>query len=281
MLSIVIPAYNEEKTIKPVLEKLVSITKDIDEKAEILVVDDGSNDQTGKIVSSVQGVNLLRHPRNKGYGASIKTAIRASRGDWIAIMDADGTYPPEELPKILNARKDYDMVVGHRVAYHASSSFARGVSKILLFSLASYLAGEKIPDLNSGMRVFKKDIALRFFNLFPNGFSFTTTITLACFSNEYSVKYIPIDFKKRVGKSTVKPTEFFNFVALILKIISYFNPLRVFIPASIILLLASIAVFLYSTIVLGHLMDVTVMILFLTSMQVAFMGLLAEIISRK
>ena len=154
------------------------------------------------------------------------------------ITDADGTYPVEEIPSLLKWTDRYDMVVGARTGEIVKIPFLRRPAKWFLRKLASYLAKTKIPDLNSGLRVFKKDIALKYWKLFPDGFSFTSTITMACLTNNYDVKYIPINYYKREGKSTIHPIrDFIGFNNLLLRLVIHFSPLRVFIPFALLLFL--------------------------------------------
>lgn len=284
MISIIIPAYNEREGISGVLEEVRSASsklKAMKEESEIIVVDDGSTDGTREILGREKGIRVIKHSRNRGYGAALKTGIRASKGDWILITDADGTYPNADIPRLVKEKDGCDMVVGSRTGTEVRVPFFRKPAKAMLGVLANYMARTKIPDLNSGMRLFRKDVAERFFNIFPDGFSFTTTITMACFCNGYDVKYVPINYMKRKGKSTIKPKEFANFILLIIRVVSYFDPLRFFVPMSLLLFALAMLVTGYSVFVLGQLMDVTVSVLLIASLQTAFLGIIADMISKK
>ena len=169
MITAIIPAYNEEFSIKETIEKLNKMTAGL--KKEIIVVNDGSSDGTGKILGNIKEIRVIGHEKNKGYGASIKDGILQAKGEWILIIDADGTYPTESIPTLLRYIKDYDMVVGARIGRNVNIQFVRKPAKWLISKFANYICQEKIPDLNSGLRIFKKEIALRFFELFPDGFS--------------------------------------------------------------------------------------------------------------
>lgn len=276
-ISIVIPAYNEESKIGSVLDNLAAV---IGEDGEIIVVDDGSSDGTAEIVKK-HNVRLIQNEQNKGYGASLKEGIRRAQHDIIAIADADGTYPIERIPEFADFIGDYDMVVGARIGNHVKVPLIRRPAKWILNKYANYLVREKIPDLNSGLRVFKKDVFKKFQNLLPNGFSFTTTITLALLSNSYRVKYISINYFERGGKSKIKPIrDTISFFSLITRTSLYFNPLRVFMPISLSFLTVGFILLAYEIFVAQDITDKT-MILFLWGMQFGIMGLLADMISRR
>jgi glycosyltransferase involved in cell wall biosynthesis len=280
-LSVVIPAYNEEKGIGKVLVELNDVLNKTGLAHEIIVVDDGSEDATAKIVQGNEFVKLVQHPANKGYGSSLKTGIRNAAGKWILITDADGTYPIKDIPRLLEHIGHYDMVVGARTGKDVNIPLYRRPAKKILAWLANYLAETNIPDINSGMRVFRKEDALKFFSILPKGFSFTTTITMAYLSNDYTIKYLPIDYYRRHGVSKISPLrDFFNFAVLMIRTVAYFNPLKVFLPASIIFFVAGFVILLYQGIVYRNIADLPVMLL-LAALQIVLMGLLADLIVRK
>jgi glycosyltransferase involved in cell wall biosynthesis len=249
---------------------------------EIIVVDDGSTDGTRKAASRHGQARLIDLGMNLGYGAAIKQGLRAARYDLVAITDADGTYPPEALPGLVRAMDDCDMVVGARIGDNVSIPLVRRPAKWILARLANYLSSTKIPDLNSGMRVMRKDALIRFLNILPQGFSFTTTITLAMLSNDYRVRFRPIDYHPRTGMSKIRPvSDTLGFFLTIVRTIMYFNPLKIFLPISACLFLSGMALLLYSGFVLGRVMDVTVIVLVSLSIQVAVIGLLADLIDKR
>ncbi|MCP4428301.1 MAG: glycosyltransferase family 2 protein, partial [Chloroflexi bacterium] len=215
-LSIVIPAYNESEAILSTLEKIKKVTAGANLVSEIIVVDDGSTDDTAVSIRQVFGVRLLEHPQNKGYGASLKTGIRQAQYENVVIIDADGTYPIEMIPVLAEKMNNYDMVVGARTGETVQIPPIRRPAKWALTRLANYLSGMEIPDLNSGLRAFKRDVAINYFRLLPSGFSFTTSITLALLTNDYNVLYIPIDYFERTGKSKIRPfRDTINFFSLV------------------------------------------------------------------
>jgi len=233
-ISLLIPAHNEELVVVKTIEQCYQQMDQLGIDFEIIAINDGSTDGTKGELDKVDKAKIITNPYNLGYGASLKRGIKASTGNWIFIIDADGTYPIDKIESIVKFAGEYDMVVGNR--RHDSDHFGRKPAKWFLKKLASFLAGKKIPDLNSGMRIFRKDIAPEFFHLFPSGFSFTSTITLACFASDYTVKYVDIPYYKRVGASGIKPRHFFNFVSLIIKLFVYFKPLRMLSPIAWVLL---------------------------------------------
>lgn len=279
-VSIVIPAYNEEFGVGPVLEDLLKMVKSWNIECEIIVVDDGSQDRTADTVK-MYDVRLIQHERNRGYGASLKTGIRNARYDIIAITDADGTYPNDRIPELASLIGEYDMVVGARTGQNVKVPLIRRPAKWFLNKYANYLVQSDIPDLNSGLRVFKREVIEEYLGLLPSGFSFTTTITLALLSNDYRVKYVPIDYFKRSGKSKIKPIrDTINFFSLITRTSLYFNPLRVYMPFALSVLSLGFSSLGYDVIILRDLTDKTTM-LFLSGIQLAAIGLLADMLDRR
>ena len=279
-VSIIIPAYNEEQAIE---SQLAEIRRVLDEKGivhEIIVVDDGSVDGTREKAERAK-VKVVAHRENKGYGAALKTGIKAARYDVVVTIDADGTYPSDAVPKLLENAEGYDMVVGARVASNVHIPKLRQPAKWFLRKLAEYLSGRKIPDLNSGLRLMKKSVVEQFFYVLPSGFSFTTTITLALFCNDYSVGYYPIDYYPRIGKSKIRAFDAYHFLLLILRTIVYFNPLKVFLPLGGVLFAIGSAKFVYDifldnlseSAVLGFLGGTVIWAIGLLSDQIAKIGL--------
>ncbi|MBN1586577.1 MAG: glycosyltransferase family 2 protein [Candidatus Omnitrophica bacterium] len=282
-LTVIVPAYNEEAGIVSVLQQLQEALGPLGVQYEILVVDDGSTDATADKVRSFSGeIKVVQTGRNQGYGAAIKAGIRRALYPWIMITDADGTYPVEEIPKLLDAASDWDMVVGARTAPDAKLSGLRQFAKWFLVKLAEYLSETEIRDMNSGMRLFRKDLAAKFLSILPSGFSLTTTISLAFLSEGYTIGYVPISYNKRVGRSKIRPiADTINFLTLILRTTVYFKPLKVILPLSGALVLAAVAIFLYGWLVVGHQFDITVTILILFAMQITVLGLLADLFVKR
>ena len=238
-VSVVIPAYNEEASVVESVLELRSILEEAGHDAEIIVVDDGSKDATAREAKSA-GARVLQHRSNRGYGASLKTGIIAASHDIIAITDADGTYPAKFLPAMLEELEHADMVVGARTGADVNIPFSRKPAKWFLRVMANYVSATKIPDLNSGLRVFRRDVAMQYFAILSDQFSFTTTITLAMLCDKYKVSYMPIDYRKRQGKSKIMPWDAGSFAVLIMRVAMLFRPLRVFLPLAIICILYSV-----------------------------------------
>lgn len=281
--SVVVPAYNEVKGIEECLNALVKMAAQVpDCRMEILVVDDGSTDGTAEILNRRKDVRVVRHERNRGYGAALHTGIQSSKSDWIALIDSDGTYPIEQLPALFHeAIHGFDMVVGARkgrgISLAPHRALARWILKRIVWALTSVL----VPDLNSGMRVFRRSLFLEFKHLLPFGFSFTTTLTVASLYCGYRVKYVEIEYHRRTGHSHIRPVQdFLGFVMLIIRLASYFEPLRFFLPLSF---------FLLGIGVLRGLRDVylfnyfggTAVILMMASLQVFLTGIIADVLVRR
>ncbi len=229
-ISIVLPAFNEDDAIGGVLENLVPTANE--NGWEVVVVDDGSSDQTGEIARNC-GATVITHPHNRGYGASLKTGLHAAEGDVVVIMDSDGQHDQNDIPRLLEHIDNHDMVVGQRTK-DGHSDWIRRPGKFVLGKVANLLAGKKIPDINSGLRVYKKYLLLKLIHLMPDGFSFSTTSTVAYCSMNFRIKYVPIKVSKRIGTSTVNQVRHgFETILLMLRLIVLFNPLKVFMPIAI------------------------------------------------
>jgi glycosyltransferase involved in cell wall biosynthesis len=228
-VSVVIPAYNEETGVGEVITALRHVLKEHGIRGEILVVDDGSRDATAREAFRA-GAEVVRHRSNRGYGAALKTGIALARNNIIVITDADGTYPCEAIPVLVDELLRADMVVGARIGKRVSIPLVRRPAKWLLNRLANYVTASKIPDLNSGLRAFRKEVAAQYFPILPDKFSFTTTITLAMHCDSYAVTYIPIDYMPRKGRSKIVPWDAGSFAILIFRTAMLFRPLRVFLP---------------------------------------------------
>lgn len=239
-VSVVIPANNEAAHVREQIAAVQGVMARSGWDYEIIVVDDGSTDGTAERAAEA-GVRILRRRKNRGYGAALKLGIAHARHGWILITDADGTYPAEEIPRLLALADSNDMVVGSRTGETVKIQTLRRPPKAFLNWLASYLAGQKLPDINSGLRLMRTDLVRRYEHLLPSGFSFTTTITLAAACNDHMVEYVPINYLARLGASKMRPRAAYDFTLLILRTIVFFNPLKVFIPLGAALALAGLA----------------------------------------
>jgi len=278
--AVIIPVYNEEKGVRDSFSDLLKVA----EEYNIIVVNDGSTDSTSDVLKEFKGIMVIDHKNNLGYGASLKTGIKNANNDIICITDADGTYPNEKIPYLLNQliENDLDMVVGARTGKNVKIPMLRKPAKWAIGKLANWVTGQPIPDINSGLRVFKKSSFMPFQYIVPDGFSFTTTITLGMLSGGYKVKFIPIDYFQRSGKSKIRPIrDTLNFIKLILRIGLYFAPLKIFMPISVGLFLISIGWGVFTKFVLGELADVSSIIIAMTGFQIAVLALIAELINHR
>lgn len=276
-LSVVVPAFNEEGAI---LHTIEDIRREMDATGvpyEIIVIDDGSEDKTLEIARQT-GVVVDTNQVNTGYGASLKRGIKHAQYEYVAIIDADGTYPARYLPAMLKMCRTQDMVVGDRGAAMKNVPWIRKPAKWVLNTFASFLAERRLNDLNSGLRVFRKSELVPFIPLLPQKFSFTTTITLCMSCNGKRMIYTPIEYGKRVGKSKIRPVDFINFIILVLRMTVLFNPLRVFIPLGLGLMALGGLKFIYD-IWMDNLSETTVFA-FLSALIIWSLGLIADMISR-
>jgi len=281
-ISVVIPVYNEEEAIGDDLDLIKETLDASGQPYEIIVVNDGSTDGTVNIVSSRPWVRLIQHDRNRGTGAARTTGTKAAKGDVIVMTDGDGTYPNQDMPKLVAQLEHCDMVIGARRQEKGTLKWLRTPAKWFIRSLASYLTGTRIPDLNSGMRAVKKEIALRYLSILPTTHSWVSTITIAFLSDGYSVQFVPIDYYQRKGKSSFHPLrDTYNYLTLVIRSVMYFHPLKVFLPLSLVLFAFGGIKLVRDLIVFNlHVPTSTVLIL-LTALQVAAMGLLADLIVRR
>ena len=270
-LSVIIPAYNEEETIGKVLGELFRSVR----CHEVIVVDDGSTDKTFAVASAFP-VKVIRHRTNKGYGAALKTGLRKASGEKILILDSDGQHDPADISALYDALEDFDMVIGER-DIHTPQDRSRTMGKKLIRLIGEYLVEQPLPDFNSGFRAFKRNYMLGILHLLPNGFSFSTTSTLAFLKEGYTIGTVPIKSFVRAGrKSTVR---FFHdgtkTLLLILRIIMLFNPLKIFAPVSLFLILGGLGFGIYGYLAFSRFSNSAVMIT-LMGMMMFFIGLLAD-----
>ncbi|QDU69803.1 glycosyltransferase family 2 protein [Engelhardtia mirabilis] len=285
-VTVVVPAYNEELGIEGVMERLCAL--DLGVPLEVLVVEDGSTDGTAALLERLETrfepLRAIRHGVNRGYGAALKTGFAAAKYDVVIITDADATYPEDRIPDLLARIDDgAEMAVGARRGEDVHIPLIRRPAKAALRMLASFLAGTHIPDLNSGLRAFRRELVLTYRPILPDGFSFTTTITLASLTNGHRVDYVDINYAHRDGQSKIRPIrDTLGFTALIVRTVMYFNPLKVFYPAAGVLVLG-LMISLYHDIFIetpANLGDKTVL-LFVATVQVLSVGLLADLIEKK
>ena len=270
--SVLIPAFNEESAIADIIRKVHSLGN----WKEIIVVDDGSSDRTSDEAKKA-GATVIQHPYNKGNGAAVKTAIRKATGKFILLMDADGQHSPNDIVKLTDRLSDHDLVVGSR-SFTDQASLLRGIGNGALNKFASILSAFPIKDLTSGFRAADRKRFQQFVHLFPNGFSYPTTSTLAFIKAGYSVCFVEIDGNKRIGKekSKMRPwKEGWRFIALIIRMVTLFSPLRIFIPVSLIFFLLGFTYLIYTIVNEVHVTNTSVLLL-IASATLFLFGLLSE-----
>lgn len=285
-LTIIIPAYNEEQGITGTLNSLMPIT--IKHNWQIIVVNDGSIDLTQNAIESfissntnTMPITLINHKINKGYGAALKTGIKHAETEYIAMYDADGQHNPDDLLNMWHHIGDTDMLIGQR-GKDSHQDWVRKPGKWVLGRVANLLTGRKIPDLNSGLRIIKREVLINKLHLFSNAFSFSTTSTVALMSMGYSVDYFPIKVNKRIGTSTVKQFKHGSTtILLILRLIMLFNPLKVFLPLSaIFFIVGMIYELIWGVVLSAHIKLLpTALFLFIAGVLVFLFGLVADQIS--
>lgn len=277
MISIVIPAYNEEKSIENTLNRCKQVLKYFNSESEIVVVNDGSKDNTLDILKSID-VRIINHPHNIGYGKSLKEGIAAASNDTIVITDADGTYPIEEIPRMVEIyQKGFDMVVGARQGKNYDESLRKKILRKILKFLVEFTAGRKIQDINSGLRVFSKKTILPYFNRLCDTFSFSTSMTLAYMMNSKFVTYTPIKYDKRVGKSKVKIFhDSLRTLQFIIEAIMYYNPIKIYLLFSSILLfisLLSLCIAFFSKIQITYIIGIATILLSILNFTIGLLSI--------
>ena len=234
----IVPALNESRSIAAIVHGIREVLHGV--QHEVLVVDDGSQDDTGALAEAA-GARVVRHPYNKGYGAALKTGIREARHELCAMIDADGQHHPEDLRRLLTKLGGADMIVGMRTG--PGYSAVRGFGNVVLNHVSSYLVGQRIPDLTSGLRVFRRKVLAQYGAILPNRFSFSTTSSMALLTDGYSVLFEPITVEARApgSTSTLRPwRDGAKFMGLIVRVIHLFNPLKVYIPLGLFLFVSGV-----------------------------------------
>ena len=275
--AIIIPAHNEESSIKMTIDKVL---KQYADKAEIIVVNDGSTDNTCMIISKYPGIKCITHKHNYGYGAALKSGITSTDRDIVCFMDADGQHNSGDIQRLVDNIGEADMVIGSR-GRHAYLNLIRAPGKYVIRVISNYLAGQKISDLNSGLRAIKRNVILRYIHLLPDGFSASSTMTMILLMKRYEVNFIPIKTQKRIGKSEVKQLQDgLGTIVLLIRIIMLFNPLKIFLPFSIFSFSFGILYGIYKLVTIdGHGLSVGSLLIMLLGLFSFIIGLLADQIS--
>lgn len=270
-ITVVLPARDEEAALADILPEL----RELLPSAKIVVVDDGSSDNTTKICEE-NGVNCISHPYSMGNGAAVKSGLRAATGDVVVCMDGDGQHPPSDVPRLLAALDlGIDMAVGARTG-DSQASIWRGMANRIYNRFAGWVVGHRILDLTSGMRAMRREKALEFLHLLPNGFSYPTTMTMAFFRAGYAVQYVPIKARQRHGKSHISPIkDGIRFLLIIFKVGTLYSPLKIFFPASFLFFTLGVAYYIFTYLTQGRFTNMGALLL-LTSVIVFLVGLVSE-----
>ena len=290
--SVVIPCYNESlavsKTAKEIFSTLTTWheNEDVQLGFELIFVNDGSTDDTSEKLSNLdkdfKNLKVIDSKINCGYGASLKKGILAAKYDSIIITDADGTYPNERIPELIKGLEKNDMVIGARIGKNVQIPTLRRPVKWLLLQYARWMSKADIKDLNSGLRSMKKDKVFKFWNMLPNAFSFTSTITLSMHIEGLNVSYLPIDYHTRIGNSSIKPIQdTVRFFSLVLRTVMYFKPLQVFGTMGLVMLAVAICVGITGKVMIGEVPDVITVSLFSTGSVFIGLGLLGDLINAR
>lgn len=278
-ISIIIPAYDEESVIGGVVEKVRAVMDGHGKAYEVIVVDDGSHDQ-GAARAREAGARVIVHPYNIGNGAAVKTGIRRARGNILVMMDGDGQHDPEDIPRLLEKMDDFDMAVGARIK--ASETVVhRNLANRAFNVFAGYVCKRRIADLTSGFRAVKRDVARQFISMLPNTFSYPTTLTMAVVRAGFSLTYVPVQIKRRVGTSKIKLLrDGSRFLLIIIKIATLFSPLRVFLPVSLLMFCSGLGWGLYKIFFMGGRYGPTSAMLMTMAVVVFMVGLVSEQIAQ-
>jgi len=281
-LSLIIPAYNEETAIGDIVRRAAAVLADSASSWEIIVVSDCSTDRTAELAAAA-GARVINHPTNKGYGNALKSGISNAQYSTVAIIDADGSYPPEDLQLLAPFASRFDMVVGQRSGSHFSGGPFKRAGRWLQLFLVEFTTGTRVPDVNSGLRIFPRDIALNFFDTLCGGFSFTTSITLSMLMLGYTIKFVPVTYEARIGKSHVR---YYRDTLRSLQIITHailkYNPIKAFMTLSFIPLagmslagLLSLAALLFQQTFAAMWLGLIAVLCLLTALLIFALGLVA------
>jgi glycosyltransferase involved in cell wall biosynthesis len=272
-VSVIIPAMNEGAAVGDVVRELAALAA----WREILVIDDGSSDDTARQAEAA-GARVLRHPYNKGNGAAVKTGLRHATGEYVLIVDGDGQHQPSDALRLVCRLGEYDLVVGARSS-DTQAGLARRWGNAMLNGLATYLTDRRIPDLTSGFRAARRSALLEFIGLLPNGFSTPTTTTLCFIKAGYSVLFEPVQARQRAGHSKIRLSKDGpKFLLIMLRVVTIFSPFRIFLPIAAASFLLGASYALWTVITRQDVTDSAVLLIVL-SVIVLLVGLVSEQIS--
>jgi polyisoprenyl-phosphate glycosyltransferase len=282
-VSVVLPCFNERDHVELEIKRIRAALDAAGMRHEIICVDDGSTDGTREVLQAIPGIRTILLPRNQGSGTARRIGTQQATGRVVVWTDADMTYPNDRIPELVAQLDDtYDQVVGARRTEAGTYKLARVPAKWAIRKLAAYLTSTDIPDLNSGLRAFKRSVARPYLRLLPAGFSCVTTITLAFLSNGHQIKYVHIDYFKRAGRSKFHPfKDAYNYIIQVLRMVMYFNPLRVLMPVGLTLLTATAVKLVYDLIVHPFRVTGSTVLVGLAAFNIMAIALLADLVVRR
>jgi polyisoprenyl-phosphate glycosyltransferase len=280
-VSVVLAVFNEKGHLEREIDRIRAALEASPYSFEIIVVDDGSTDGSTELLRMMRGIRLLEFPYNRGSGSARKAGTLAARGRVVVWTDVDITYPNEEIPRLVKELEGYDQVIGARTSEQGTRKLFRVPAKWLIRRLAGYLVESRIPDLNSGLRAFRRDVALQHLHLLPKGFSCTGTMTLSFLANGYTVKYSPIEYAPRAGRSKFHWwTDTKRYLTQVVRMILTYNPLRFFMPLGTALMLTGIAKLVFDFVTKDFHLATNTLLIFFASFQFFAIGLLADLVVR-
>jgi len=282
-VTVVLPCYNERDHVEQEVKRIRAALEAAGMTYELLCIDDGSTDGTREVLQSMPGIRTILFPRNQGSGTARRIGTQEAKGRVVVWTDADMTYPNELIPELVRELgDDYDQVVGARRTEEGTYKFFRVPAKWAIRRLASYLTNTPIPDLNSGLRAFKREVAAPYLRLLPPGFSCVTTITLAFLSNGHPVKYVPIDYFKRAGRSKFHPfRDAYNYIIQVLRMVMYFNPIRVLMPVALFLMTSTFVKLIFDLIVHHWRVAGSTILIGLAGFNIAALALLGDLVVKR
>jgi glycosyltransferase involved in cell wall biosynthesis len=280
-VSVVLPVYNERGHLREEIDRIRRALTASPYSFEIIVVDDGSDDGSETELPAVEGIRLIRHNRNRGAGSARRAGTRAAKGRIVVWTDVDMSYPNDEIPMLVKELDGHDQVVGARRTEEGTQRFFRVPAKWFIRRLASYLTDTEIPDLNSGLRAFRRDVGMQYVHHLPAGFSCVTTLTMSFLANGYSIKYVPIDYRPRAGTSKFhwwRDTK--RYLLQVVRMSLSYNPLKVFLPIGLVLLAVGLAKLVYDWIDKDFRLAANTLLILFASLQAITVGLLADLVVR-
>lgn len=279
-ISIVVPVFNEEDAVLETVDAIDKLFSKSRKQYEIVVVDDGSTDDSAKKLKELKNIVFIRHPQNRGYGASLKTGISKAKGKIIIITDADGTYENKRMLELADLADSYEMVVAARTTFEGGYPLLKKIAKMILHGLIHFLTRTKVPDINSGLRAFHKETVMKHFHLLPDRFSFTTTITIAYISENRSIHFIDSTYFTRKGESKITPLDFFRFFFKIINTVNYFMPMRIFFPVGFVIGAVATVSLGVDIFYLANITDKTIL-LGISTILIFLMGFLADLVVKR